>query len=131
MDSGNHKVILANGVFDAFHPGHLAHLQAAKELGGRLVVAVTKDKFVGKGPNRPIFNQKDRLAMVKALRCVDQAMLVDDSYEALRKVKPDIFVKGIEYRHFLLEKEYCLKKRIQVIFLSPRPEIRTSLLGAR
>ena len=100
-------------------------------MGDRLVVAVTKDRFVGKGPNRPIYNQKDRLAMVKALRCVDQVILVEDSFEALKKVKPDIFAKGIEYKRNLKEKDYCLEYGIKTVFISPRPEIRTSLLRKR
>ena len=124
-------VVLANGCFDGCHPGHLAHLKAAAELGTRLIVAVTKDKYVNKGPNRPIYNQRDRVESLKALRCVDQVLLVKDSFEALEIVNPDIFVKGVEYKENLKEKEYCLEHQIKMVFLSPRPEIRTSLLRKR
>lgn len=95
------------------------------------MVAVTRDRYVNKGPNRPIFGERDRLAMVKALRCVDQVLLVRDSFEALKRVKPDILVKGIEYREKLIERDYCLHHGIRMEFISPKPEIRTSLLRKR
>lgn len=124
-------VVLATGVFDAFHPGHLAHLKAAAKFGDQLIVAITKDEYVNKGPNRPIYNQWDRRAMVKALYCVDWAFLVKDSFEALKTIEPDIFAKGIEYKKNLIERDYCLKHGIKMVFISPRPAIRTSKLWPR
>ena len=124
------KVVLAAGCFDPFHVGHLRHLQAAATHGTRLVVSVTRDAHVNKGPKRPVFNEKDRLAVIAALRIVDHALLVDDSLEALRIVKPDVFVKGADYRgkiepeHYL----YCQDHGIRIEFTDAPAHSSTKLL---
>lgn len=93
-------VVLCCGCFDLLHYGHLLHLQAARALGDRLVVAVTADRFVGKGPGRPRFSDAQRAAMLKALRCVDnvivsQAARPDD---IIRTLRPEIYCKGADYK---------------------------------
>mgnify|MGYP001580414626 CR=1 FL=1 len=97
-------VVLANGCFDLLHYGHLLHLEEARKLGDWLVVAVTADHAVNKGPGRPVFNQEQRAAMVRALRIVDGVAIVENGEEAIRIIKPDIFVKGSEYDGKLKEK---------------------------
>ena len=112
------KVVLANGVFDLFHYGHLRYLEAAARMGDILIVAVTRDKFVNKGPHRPMFDEAQRAAIIGALRCVDQVILCDDSLDALAEVQPDIFAKGkdyigkIEQRHA----DYCATHGIEIAF---------------
>lgn len=95
----NKKIVLCHGVFDLVHPGHIIHLEQAKNMGDVLVVSVTAAEFVRKGPDRPYFNDEMRLKFLAALSCVDYVLLsegytVDDVVEA---VEPDFYVKGSEY----------------------------------
>lgn len=92
-------IALCHGVFDLVHPGHIIHLEQAKEMADILVVSVTAAQFVRKGPDRPYFNDEMRMKVLAALECVDYVMLsegytVDDIIET---VKPDLYVKGEEY----------------------------------
>lgn len=93
------KIALCHGVFDLVHPGHITHLEQAKEMADVLVVSITTARFVRKGPGRPYFDDEQRLNFLAALACVDYVMLsegytVDDIVEA---VEPDYYVKGSEY----------------------------------
>ncbi|MFP3153781.1 PfkB family carbohydrate kinase [Lachnospiraceae bacterium ZAX-1] len=93
------SVILCHGVFDLVHPGHVIHFEEAKALGDILVVSVTAEKYVRKGPGRPYFKDDLRLKFLSALEPVDYVMLsenytVDDIIEI---VEPDFYVKGQEY----------------------------------
>lgn len=93
------KIALCHGVFDLVHPGHIIHLQQAKEMADVLVVSITASKFVRKGPGRPYFDDEMRQQFLAAVGCIDYVMLsegyaVDDIVEC---VKPDFYVKGEEY----------------------------------
>ena len=99
------KLVFANGVFDPFHPGHLYHLEEAKAQGDFLLVGVAADTAVRKGPGRPLFNATERAAVLRALRIVDDVAIIEDVFEALRTIKPDVYVKGIEYAGKLKEQE--------------------------
>lgn len=92
--------VLAHGTFDLLHIGHIKHLQAARALGDRLVVSVTADEFAAKGPRRPVFNHEQRALALRALKHVDQVIVTHspDGIDAINMVKPDIYVKGAEYR---------------------------------
>jgi rfaE bifunctional protein nucleotidyltransferase chain/domain len=93
------KVVLAHGVFDLLHMGHVRHLEEARSFGTILVVSVTADHFVNKGPGRPVFSQILRAEMLAALACVDW-VIVSESPTAepvIDIIKPDVYVKGIEY----------------------------------
>src|SRR5678809_437731 len=118
MPSEVSTVVLAHGCFDLFHIGHLLHLKAASLMGDKLVVAVTQNEYVNKGPDRPVFNESQRTAIINELRCVDEVLVVKDSLDALVKVKPDVFVKGREYDGKILKQdaEYCAKHGIQIAF---------------
>lgn len=92
-------IALCHGVFDLIHPGHIIHLQQAKQMADILVVSITAAEFVRKGPGRPYFNDEMRLKVLEALECVDYVMLsegytVDDIVES---VEPDLYIKGEEY----------------------------------
>lgn len=92
-------IALCHGVFDLVHPGHIIHLQQAKQMADVLVVSITAAEFVRKGPGRPYFNDEMRLRVLEALECVDYVMLsegytVDDIVES---VEPDLYIKGEEY----------------------------------
>lgn len=93
------RTILCHGCFDVLHPGHVAHLQEARALGDELIVSVTADAHVHKGPGRPVFTARQRCEALRALKCVDAVMVNDgpDAVAAIEKVKPAIYVKGIDY----------------------------------
>ena len=90
-------IVLANGVFDLLHAGHVAHLREAKEMGDYLIVALTIDEFVGKGNGRPVYDWDQRAALLRELRCVDYVTPTRNSVEAILHEEPDIFVKGPDY----------------------------------
>lgn len=95
------KVVLANGCFDILHVGHLRYLQAARELGEVLVVAINSDESTRriKDPTRPILSENERVALVSALRCVDHVVLFDepDVSHVLEVLRPAIHAKGTDY----------------------------------
>lgn len=100
LKSENKKVVLCHGVFDLIHPGHIIHFEQAKKMGDILVVSITSEKFVRKGPGRPYFNDEMRMKFLEAIEYIDYVMLsegytVDDIVEV---VEPDIYVKGEEYK---------------------------------
>ena len=118
-------VVLANGVFDLLHYGHLLHLEAASRLGDILVVAVTSDAHVYK-PGRPIRPAYERAALVGALRCVDQVLVVDGLLDALQKVDVDIVVKGRDYARLEpAHAAYCKSHGIEIAF-TDTPKYSTS-----
>src|SRR5688572_9861857 len=65
------RVVLCHGVFDLMHPGHILYFQAAKREGDVLVVTLTPDQYVNKGPGRPVYNNQLRAESIAALQCVD------------------------------------------------------------
>ena len=97
------RIVLCCGCFDLLHLGHVKHLEAAKALGDVLVVLVTPDRFVNKGPGRPVFNENDRTEMLAALRCVDYVAINKwpNAVEAIKLLCPDIYCKGGEYKEVI------------------------------
>lgn len=95
------KIVHCHGVFDLLHPGHLRHLQEAKQQGDLLVVSITPDRFVNKGPGRPVFTEALRLEQLAAIALVDYVVLNDspDAVSAIKKLRPSLYVKGIEYHN--------------------------------
>ena len=96
----NKKIILAHGVFDLLHVGHIRHLELAKKQGDILVVTITTDEFVNKGPNRPVFDENLRSYAIASLEYVDYVCLspFPTSVEAINIIKPNVFVKGEEFK---------------------------------
>jgi rfaE bifunctional protein nucleotidyltransferase chain/domain len=94
-------VMLANGIFDLFHVGHLRYLEGAKALGDVLVVAVNSDASTrrNKGPGRPVVPEGERAEIVAALACVDHVVLFGSKtvVPLIRKLRPDWQVKGTDY----------------------------------
>lgn len=95
------KIVFTNGCFDILHYGHVMYLKKAKERGDILIVALNSDSSVRKikGPERPILNQHDRSAIVAALASVDYVVIFnqDTPLDIIRKVKPDILIKGSDW----------------------------------
>lgn len=124
------KVVLCVGVFDLFHYGHLLHLTAARRSGDVLVVGVTRDAYVNKGPGRPVFDIFQREAILRALAIVDRVLQVDGSLDALRQVKPQIFAVGREYCGKLRpeDKAHCEAHGIDIVFTAEERFSSTKLL---
>jgi len=101
LKSKGEKVILCHGVFDLLHVGHIKYFEEAKSLGSILVVTLTPDKFVNKGPGRPAFNQKLRLESIAALEVVDLVALNEwpTAVETIKMLKPNIYAKGPDYKN--------------------------------
>ena len=93
------KVVLSHGVFDVFHYGHKKHFESAKKFGDILVVSLTSDKYVSKGPGRPFFNQHVRSDLIASLEIVDYVIINDSEtpINLLKSLKPDYYVKGPDY----------------------------------
>lgn len=93
------KLVHCHGTFDLLHSGHICHLRESKELGDVLVVTVTGEKYVNKGPGRPFVNEDVRVKSLAELSCVDYIVLVPhaDAVEAIECVRPHIYCKGKEY----------------------------------
>jgi len=96
------KIVTTNGVFDILHIGHIRYLKEAKKLGDFLIVGINSDFSVKniKEPQRPINNQDDRAEAMAALEVVDFVVIFDepDPVNFLRAIKPNIHVKGGDYK---------------------------------
>ncbi|MFC1990731.1 PfkB family carbohydrate kinase [Chloroflexota bacterium] len=92
-------IVHCHGVFDLLHPGHIRHFEAAKREGDVLVVTVTQDKYVVKGPGHPVFSERLRAESVAALECVDYVAINEwhTAVEAIKKLEPNIYCKGRDY----------------------------------
>ena len=90
-----------HGVFDLVHPGHLKHFEDAKKLGDILIVTISPDHYVNKGPDRPVFNQRLRLEHLAALQMIDYVAVNDtpSAVETILHLKPNVYVKGKEYEN--------------------------------
>jgi len=96
------RVVATNGCFDLLHFGHVSYLQRARKLGDLLVVGLNGDRSVRelKGPGRPLVPQRQRAAVIAALACVDAVVIFPQkrAHRFLATVRPDIYVKGGDYR---------------------------------
>src|SRR5580692_7186396 len=94
-------ITLANGCFDLLHVGHVRYLHAAKELGGRLIVAINSDESVRalKGEGRPLMPAEERAEILSALTDVDAVVIFPehDARALIREVRPDVHAKGTDY----------------------------------
>lgn len=93
------KIVHCHGVFDLLHPGHIKHFETAKKKGDILVVTVTKDKYVNRGPGRPIFNEDLRVESIAAIECVDFVAVNEwpTAVQTIKILKPDFYIKGKDY----------------------------------
>ena len=116
------KLVLACGCFDVLHPGHIAHLKAARKLGTHLHVALTVDEEINKGLGRPLFPWAERADALRSLRCVGTVTANWRAVLSIELVRPDIYVKGLEYENQdIPELDVCRKLNVRVMFLDTTP----------
>jgi rfaE bifunctional protein nucleotidyltransferase chain/domain len=107
-------LVFTNGVFDVLHRGHVIYLAAARELGATLLVAINTDssaRQLGKGPDRPLNRESDRLLVVAALASVSFVTPFDEPTpcELLQRCRPDVYVKGGDYDMEALEETRLMR----------------------
>ena len=109
----NGTIVFTNGCFDLLHAGHIEYLRKAKKLGDILWIGINSDKSVKriKGDKRPILCQTDRVEILASLRFVDAITLFDEDtpLELIKMIKPDILVKGGDYKDKLIVGSDVLK----------------------
>ena len=127
------KIVLAGGVFDIIHPGHIHTLNAAKALGGVLVVAIATDKTAEKMKKRsPLHNQELRRELVTSLSMVDKAIVghEDDIFQTVKEVKPNIIVLGYDQVHqekFISDGCKRINLNVEIVRLeTPVPHLSSS-----
>jgi rfaE bifunctional protein nucleotidyltransferase chain/domain len=116
--------VLTIGCFDGLHPGHVAQLEAARQLGDWLSVGLTDDDLVRKekGENHPFFPYHERKMMLMALRCVDHVFVNLDTKRSIGNLQPYIYVKGIEYKRKGLEEEQmCKSLGVKIVYIDSSP----------
>ena len=121
------KIGLVHGVFDLFHYGHILHLEKAKSLCDILVVSLTDDKFISKGPGRPFYNNNQRKKLIASMSQVDYVVLSENksAVEIIDALKPNLYFKGSDYKDFnkdyskkILEETDAVKRNKGAFFLT-------------
>ena len=120
------NVVQCHGCFDILHTGHLRHFISAKRRSHILIVTLTPDEYINKGPDRPVFPQEQRAELIAGLSIVDFVAVNKwaSAVETIKMLKPDLFAKGSEYEtraeqvnpNFLIEKETIESVGGNVIF---------------
>ena len=110
------KIGMVHGVFDVIHIGHIKYFQEAKKHCDYLIASVTADKFVNKSPNKPIFNETQRIELLESLKFFDK-VVISNNYTAernIKKYKPNLYFKGPDYKN-LKDISGNLKKEIKCL----------------
>ena len=111
------KIVLCHGVFDLFHIGHLNHINEAKKFGDILIVSITTDRYVNKGPGRPFFNTIQRMTLLSSIKNIDYVISSDSasSINIIKKIKPNIYFKGPDYINHQDDFTGNIKKEIDAV----------------
>ena len=99
LRAGGMRVVLSQGCFDLVHLGHIRHFREARSKGDVLVVAVTEDEYVRKGPGRPLLTLWQRMEFLAELECVDFVVpsMTETAIPVLRALRPKVYIRGAEY----------------------------------
>lgn len=94
-------IVQCHGVFDLIHLGHIRHFNLAKKEGDVLVVTITRDRYVKRGPGRPVFSEHLRAEALASLQIIDYVCVVDSptATECIKALKPHVYAKGAEYKN--------------------------------
>ncbi len=113
----NKKVVLCHGVFDLLHFGHIRHFEEAKSYGDILIVSITPDRHVNKGPSRPMFKENIRLKSLAALEIVDYVTINDgvSAINIIKKLKPNFYCKGPDYKDHKRDVTKNIKKEKEAV----------------
>ena len=109
----NKKIGLAHGVFDVIHSGHILHFEECKKYCDELIVSITDDEFINKGPGRPYFSSHERQAFLKSIKFIDK-VLINREYtpiNLIKKLKPHYYFKGNDYSDFSKDLTGNIKKK--------------------
>ena len=134
--ASGYRIILANGCFDLLHVGHVRYLHAAKQLGGKLIVALNSDGSARglKGPGRPVLPQAERAEILAALADVDAIVIFDEPNvrSLIERIRPDVHAKGTDYtEQSVPEREILLACGGKVAIVGdPKDHSATDLLRA-
>jgi len=111
------RIVQSHGIFDLIHPGHVCHLEEAKAFGDVLIVSVTDDRHVLKGPGRPYFTEQLRLRTLAALACVDYVVLAPfpGAVEAIARIRPHVFCRGKEYEDAEYDTSGALEAELRAV----------------
>ncbi len=111
------KLVLCHGVFDLVHLGHIKHFKKAKSYGDYLIVSLTSNKYIKKGPGRPIFNQNQRLEFLKEIKIIDEVLISSSASaeDIIKLVKPDFYVKGPDYKNNIEDKTGKIKTEKKLV----------------
>lgn len=106
-----------HGVFDLLHPGHVLHLKEARKLADLLVVTVTADQFVNKGPGRPVIDADGRASMLAALEVVDAVAISNfpTGIKMIEAIKPNLYIKGPDYTNPALDLTGNIQREIDAV----------------
>lgn len=131
------SLVMCHGCFDIVHPGHVRYLQFARRQGDRLLVTLTGDSHVAKGPDRPYIPEDLRAEHLAALECVDYVVVSphSDASEILAEIRPEVYVKGREYQNsthpgFVNEQDVVEGYGGRIIFSSGDVVFSSTQLGA-
>jgi rfaE bifunctional protein nucleotidyltransferase chain/domain len=131
------SITLANGGFDLLHVGHVRYLRAAKQLGGRLVVAVNSDDSVRalKGKGRPLMPEDERAEILAALADVDAVVIFPepDVRALIREIRPDIHAKGTDYTAATVPERDVVREcggRVEIVG-DPKDHSATEIIRSR
>ena len=109
LDAAGRKLVFSNGCFDILHRGHVQYLEFARAQGDALIVGLNSDSSVRriKGPGRPINGERDRAAVLSALRSVDGVVIFDEDEPRtlIEAVLPHVLVKGHDWAHYVSGRE--------------------------
>jgi len=113
----NKKIVHCHGVFDLLHIGHIRYLEQAKKMGDILIVTITSDKYVDKGPHRPAFTENLRAEAIASLKCVDYTAINpwETAENTLRLLRPHVYVKGSEFKKITTDITGRIGRELKVV----------------